>query len=98
DDGNVVAGEPDVAVLVLSQTVRAGVRRLERELLDLAGVRVEPAEHAGQLSRVPDRAVGRGTRVVRARARRRNRPLFDRYLDGAVDDVGGGSRPLRKAL
>ena len=66
DEAHVVAGEPDVAVLVLDEAVRAGLRRLERIFLDLAALGIEAAELAGELPGVPDRAVAGGERIVRA--------------------------------
>ena len=70
DQAQMVAGEPDVAVLVLDQTMRPGLRRLERIFLDRAGLGIEAAELAGELPGVPNRAVAGGERIVRARARR----------------------------
>src|SRR5262249_13804369 len=98
DEAHVVAGEPDVAVLVLGEAVRTGLRRLERIFLDRAGLGIEAAELAGQLPGVPDRAVPGGERVVRARARRRHLPELDRGLGRAGDDDRGGARPLGKIL
>ena len=46
----------------------------------------------GSLDVEPDAAVARGERIVRSRAERRHRPLLDRRLDRAGNDLG--LRPL----
>src|SRR5262245_58467083 len=93
DQAQMVAGEPDVAVLVLDEAMRPGLRRLERIFLDLPGLGIEAAELAGQLPRVPNRAVPGRERIVWARARRRHGPEFDLRLDRPGDDDRGGPRP-----
>ena len=98
DQRGVVAGEPDVAVLVLDQTMRSGVRRLERIFPDRAGLRIDPAELVDQLPGPPDGAVLGRERIVRARAERRHVPHLDRGLHRAGDDRGGRPRPLREGL
>src|SRR5262249_35342742 len=98
DEAEVIAGEPDVAVLVLDEAVRTGLRRLERKFLDRAGLGIEAAELSGQLPGVPDRAVAGGERVVRPRARRWYRPELDLRLDRPGNDGRGGPRPLGKIL
>ena len=55
------------------QAVRPGLQ-LDRKFLELAGLRVEPAELVRELAGPPDVAVARGERIMRARAERR----FDR--------------------
>ncbi|MNC84494.1 hypothetical protein D3C83_00500 [compost metagenome] len=94
DDARVVAGEPDVAVLVLDQAVRRGLRRLERVFADLPGLRVDAPQLVGELPGVPDGAVARGERVMRARARRRHLPLADVDLRRAGNDLRDRHRPL----
>src|SRR5262249_57894012 len=94
DQAQMVAGEPDVAVLVLDQTMRSRLRRLERIFLDLPSLGIEAAELAGELPGVPDRAVAGGERIVRPRARRRHRPELDRGIDRPGDDDRRGTRAL----
>src|SRR5207245_1950057 len=65
-----VAGVPDVALAILDEPVRAGMRRLERILFYGAALRVHATEHVRHLSRVPERSVARRHWIVRARARR----------------------------
>src|SRR5207253_11457252 len=66
DEAHVVAGEPDVAVLVLDEAVRAGMRRLGEIFRDHTALGCEAAELAGELPGVPDRAVPGCERIVRA--------------------------------
>src|SRR5258708_2599614 len=66
DQAGAIAGEPDVAVAIFGQSVRAGVGRLERVLADRPGLRIDPAELVRQLPAPPDRAVSGGQRIVRA--------------------------------
>src|SRR5262249_16648833 len=90
--------EPDVAVLVLDETVRTGLRGLEGIFLDRAGLGIEAAELAGELAGVPNRAVAGGKRIVRPRARRRHWPKLDRGLDWPGDGHWGGPGPLGEIL
>ena len=83
DQRGVVAGEPDVAVLVLDQAMRPGVRRLQRIFPDRAGLRIDAAKLVGELPGPPDRAVLGRERIVRARAERRHVPQLDRGLHRA---------------
>src|SRR5438552_3892213 len=80
DESSGVAGVPDVTVLVLDQAMRSGVRRLEGEFLEAAGLRIEPAEHIVHLPRVPERAIRRRQGIVWARSGRGHLPLLDRVL------------------
>jgi hypothetical protein len=98
DQRGAVAGEPDIAALVLGQAVRPGERRLERVFPDSTGLRVEPAELVGELSGPPDRTVARGKRIVRARAEGWNIPHPDVGLHRAVDDSRRWPRPFGKVL
>ena len=82
--------EPDVALPVGDEAVRSRVRRLERIFLEGAGGRIEAAEFVGRLSGVPERAVGRECRIVRARFGRGNIVLLD--LNGECADRGEGKR------
>ena len=63
-------GDPGRAVRPDDHAVRRRALA-ERDLLDLAGLRIEDAERALALRRVPDGAVRRGRDVVRMRAARR---------------------------
>ena len=98
DQRGAVAGEPDIAALVLGQAVRPGERRLERVFPDSTGLRVEPAELVGELAGPPDRTVARGKRIVRARAEGWNIPHPDVGLHRAVDDSRRWPRPFGKVL
>jgi len=49
-----VSRVPDVAILVLVKAMGSGVRRRERIFLDLAGLRIDPAEHIVHLACVPE--------------------------------------------
>jgi hypothetical protein len=66
DQRSSVSSVPNIAVLILNQAMWAGVRCLEGIFLELPGLRVEPAEHIGHLSRVPNGAVLGCERVMRA--------------------------------
>src|SRR5204863_9424647 len=57
DQGARVARIPNVAVTILLQAVRSGVRCLELEFREFAGRRIEPSEYVGQLASVPERPV-----------------------------------------
>ena len=61
-----IAGEPDIAVLILGEAVWAGAGSLERILLHLAGFRIEATKLVGQLSGPPDRPILGSARIMRA--------------------------------
>src|SRR5258708_36140438 len=83
DQGSRVARVPNVAVMILLQAVRSGVRCLELKFREFAGRRIQPAKDVGQLASVPDRAVPPRHRVMQSRARGGDLPIFKRYLGGA---------------
>ena len=80
--------EPDVALSISDETVRSGVRRLQRIFLEGTGVGIEAAEFVGSLSGVPERAVRRERWIVRARFGRGHLVLLDLY--GECADRGEG--------
>src|SRR5205085_10828204 len=74
DQGGGVARVPDVAILILHQTMRSGMRCLERVLLDLTRLRIDAPENVGHLAAVPERALPCSQRIVGPRAWRRRWP------------------------
>ena len=98
DQAEIVAGEPDIAVFVFGEPVRAAVRRLQGVFADRAGLRVDAAELVGELPGPPDRAVFGCARIVRARAFRRHVPQIDARLHGAGNDHRARPLPLGKIL
>src|SRR5262249_46259956 len=93
-----VPGVPDIAAPIFDEAMRPGMRRLERELFELTGLRIEPAAYIVHLSRVPDRAVRSREGIVRTRAGRRHRPHADRDLDRPRYRHAARLRLLREAL
>src|SRR5262245_40805390 len=81
DQRRAIAGKPDVAVFVFGEAVRPGTRGLEVILLHRTGLRIEPSELIGQLSRPPKRSVLGGKRIMWSRTRCRYRPFLDDRLD-----------------
>src|SRR6266849_9514963 len=98
DEGPGVARVPDVAVLVLDQAMRPGVRRLEGIFLEAASLRIEPAEHVVHLARVPERSVPRRQGIVRPRPGRGHLPFLDRDPGGAGDHHAHGFVLFREVL
>ncbi len=98
DQGRAVAGEPDVAGLILRQPVRTGGRRLHGVFPDRTGLGIEPAELVGKLAGPPDRAVACSQRVVRPRTQSRNIPHPDIRLHRTIDQRSLRSRPFGKVL
>src|SRR5205814_7906261 len=64
-------GEPDVAVAIGGEAVRAGAFG-QREFVDVAGAWIETAQLVGLLLGEPERSVGSAGGIVRLRARRGN--------------------------
>src|SRR5258708_14387936 len=91
-----VPGEPDIAGLVLRQSMRTGERRLHGVFPDRAGLGIEPAKLVGELAGPPDRAVARGQRIVRSRTLRRNIPHQAIRLRWTVEDGGLRTPPFRE--
>ena len=57
DQPRIIAGEPDIAVLVLGQAMRPRMRRLERIFPDGTRLGIEASQLVGELTGPPDRAV-----------------------------------------
>ena len=93
-----IRGEPDVAVLVFDESVRAGAGGGRAEFLDLAGLGVDAAEHVGVLAGVPEIAVAGGQRIVRARADGGQGPFLEAHFDGARNDDGLGDVAFGETL
>src|SRR5438128_4714955 len=73
----VVGGEPDVALAVGDQPVRARVCGRQRIFADLTALWIEPAQLVGLLLREPERAVRRYARIMRTCIRCRQVELAD---------------------
>src|SRR5438552_8439021 len=72
-----VGGEPDVALAVGDQPVRARVCGRQRIFADLTALWIEPAQLVGLLLREPERAVRRYGRIMRTCIRGRQIELAD---------------------
>src|SRR6266550_655715 len=74
------------------------MRGLQLVFHELSGFWIEASEHIRGLSGVPDRAVSACPRIVRSRARSRNRPLNDGNLHRTRNDSGGRLWFIRERL
>ena len=75
-----VGREPDVAVLIHDQPVRAGTRRLQCPFLVFPGAGIHAADHVGILAGIPDRSIASRFGIMRVRALL-DVPLLDSDLD-----------------
>src|SRR5262249_28024489 len=98
DQAEIVAGEPDVAIGIFGQAMRAGVRRLERVFADRAGLRIDAAELVGELAGPPDRTIFCRARIVWARALGRHIPQIDACLHRTAQDHRSRALPLGEIL
>ncbi len=88
-------GDPGRAVWARDDPVRCGAGT-ERDLTDVAGRRIEMAENAGSLPRVPDAAVGGRRDVVRVRASRNiELTSLERHRQGRYGGRSRGGAGLR---
>jgi len=85
-----IGGEPNVAIAIGGQAVRAGVLVVgERILLDLAGFGIEAADFVDHLFGEPKGTVGTHGGIVRVSALGGDRPLVDGDIElGHVAGTG----------
>jgi len=93
-----VAGYVTAVEVEDNQTVRAGAGGWRPEFLDLAGLGVDAAKHVGVLAGIPEIAVARRQRIVRARADGGYGPFLETHFHGAGNDYGLGDVALGKTL
>src|SRR5262249_48552103 len=72
-----IGGEPDVAVSVGDESVRARHWRIQAIFRDAAGHGINLAQSVRHLAGVPNRSVERCERIMRPGSRRRSSPFLE---------------------
>src|ERR1051325_4475958 len=93
-----IGREPDVAVLVFDEAMRAGSRRRGMKFLDLPSLGVHASQYIGVLTAVPDIPIVCREGIVGARTDRWHFPFFECHFHRAGNNYSRRHISLRKIL